>query len=68
MIKQSIISVLTILFWCSLKFNAQTIQSLFPSLANQKLKFDFFLARYQYKKQCIYLIHKTYLIIFVPQI
>ena len=42
MIKQRIITVLTILFWCSQKFNSQTIQGSFPSLSNQWLKFGTF--------------------------
>jgi thiol-disulfide isomerase/thioredoxin len=42
MIKQGIITVLTILFWCSQKFNSQTIQGSFPSLSNQKVKFGVF--------------------------
>jgi peroxiredoxin len=42
MIKQSIITVLTLLFWCSQKFTSQTIQGSFPSLSNQKVKFGVF--------------------------
>ena len=42
MIKQGIITVLTILFWCNLKFNSQTIQCSFPSLAGTKVKFGTF--------------------------
>jgi hypothetical protein len=42
MIKQGIITVLTILFWCNLKFNSQTIQCSFPSLEGTLVKFGTF--------------------------
>jgi peroxiredoxin len=42
MIKQGIITVITILFWCSQKFNSQTIQCSFPLFSNQKVKFGMF--------------------------
>jgi peroxiredoxin len=42
MIKQGIITVLTILFWCSQKFNSQTIQCSFPSIQGTKVKFGTF--------------------------
>jgi hypothetical protein len=42
MIKQRILTVLTILLWCNLKFNAQNIQSSFPSLQGTLVKFGTF--------------------------